>query len=59
MAHPPRDDGMYRWVNVEGRTAADVVDEILLHLAQPQHQGGLAGEGLGLVCVWWWGGVGG
>lgn len=38
---------MYRWIDVEGRTAADVVDEILQHLAQQQHQGTALGEGEG------------
>lgn len=38
-----RDDGMYAWVDVDGREAGEVVDEIMRSLAQEDHQGRCVG----------------
>ncbi|KAG2493534.1 hypothetical protein HYH03_008348 [Edaphochlamys debaryana] len=40
-----RDDPQYLWVDVEGRPAAEVVDQIMAELAREQHQGGCGDSG--------------
>ena len=37
-----RDEAMYKWVDVSGRSADSVVEELLGELAKPHHQGALS-----------------
>ena len=48
---------MYKWVDVEGRTVTEVVEELCGELAKPLHEGGWA-EGAGGLGGWGAGGLG-
>ncbi|WIA19790.1 hypothetical protein OEZ85_005701 [Tetradesmus obliquus] len=40
-----RDDDLFRWLEVGGRSTEDVLSELLAELAKPQHEGGCGDSG--------------